>query len=187
MLTNTSPTTIENWKAKCGIKSDKKPPTSIRTVRQPREYDKVDRKIWNCKEWFQATYDAGFGIPAISQMTGISTTSIWHKLHKYGIKTRDIKTSKASRNPYCTAKWLTETYVDSGWTLRECAAIVEVSPHTITKWLAKFNIPSRDINESMAGLRNPHHKKKRRLESANKVNGNSNTGTALGCSNPPPV
>ncbi len=186
-LTNKSPSVIEEWRNRCGMKSGKKPPTTVKREFKPKDYEPIDVTVWDNKEWLMQKYTIErLGLPTVARMVKRSVTLIRKKLQRYGIPTRDLQTSMASKNPHCTKEWLVSTYVNDGWTLRECAEVADVSPHTISKWLAKFNLDIRDVNEAMAGNRNPFfgrrhsEQTKERLRRAYKESGNPLTRAARG-------
>lgn len=148
-LTGKSTATIENWRVKCGYKSGKKAPTRARR-KERKKLDKLPESVWNNPEWFHKTYNSGFGVRPICQMTGLSIPAVFNRLKKYGVRIRPHGEAVASHNPYRTKEWLIDTYVNKRWTLTQCAEIAAVSPYTIVKWLAHFNLSIRDTYQKSA-------------------------------------
>lgn len=176
-----SPSTIRNWKRKCGITLKESP------FPKGREYKKKDVTIisdkgtWDCKEWFYQKYvTENLGIPTIARMITKSVSLVAGRLKKYEIQTRSHIDAVKSVNQSCDEAWLyfnyatRDQYVDwctknakqvdpeggKALSLAKCSKIAGVVPYTIYNWLARFKIPMRDINEAMSGENNPFFGKK---------------------------
>jgi hypothetical protein len=181
MVAGKSPSTIRNWKRKCGLELKQSPFPKGREYSR-REVEIVqDQGIWDIKEWFSQKYTVeGYGIPTIAKMIGKSVSLVAARLKKYDIATRPHSEAVRSSNEYCNEEWLYSHYAirdqyvewctrnakpvsqDGGkaLSLAKCAKIAGVVPYTIYNWLVHFKIPMRDINEAMAGEGNPFYGKK---------------------------
>lgn len=176
-----SPSTIRNWKRKCGIVLKESP------FPKGREYKKRDVTIvgdkttWDNKEWFYQRYTIeNLGIPTIARMITKSVSLVAGRLKKYDIPTRPHKEAVKSANQACDEAWLyfnyatRDQYVEwctknakpvdpeggKALSLARCSKIAGVVPYTIYNWLVRFKIPMRDINEAMSGENNPFYGKK---------------------------
>lgn len=181
MVVGKSPSTIRNWKRKCGLELKKSPFPKGREYTR-REVEVVsDQDLWDTKEWFNKQYTIeGNGIPTIAKMIGKSVSLVAARLKKYGIQTRKHSDAVKSNNQFCNEEWLythyttRDQYVEwctknakqtspdggQGLSLAKCAKIAGVVPYTIYNWLVHFKIPMRDINEAMAGEGNPFYGRK---------------------------
>lgn len=178
ILVDKAPSTIDKWRSRCGISTGKKRLSDTKKVQAPVTI--VPKEIWDNEEWLRNKYEIEkVGLPTIARMIDRSVTLVKRRFDRYKIATRDLRSSMASKNPMCTKQWLLDNYENGGKTLVECAEIANVSPHTISKWLAKFKMSIRDINEAMAGDRNPFwgrrhsEQTKERLRSAYKAGGHT--------------
>jgi transposase len=176
-----SPSTIRNWKRKCGIILKDSP------FKTKREYKKRDvgtvddAAVWDNEAWFREKYeDERLGIPTIARMIGRSVSLVAGRLIKYDISTRPHSDAVKSVNPACSEEWLYYHYatkelytewcnknarqvdLDGGKThsLAKCAELAGVVPYTIYNWLVRFRIPMRDISEAMTGENNPFYGRK---------------------------
>lgn len=181
MVAGKSPSTIRNWKRKCGLELKQSPFPKGREYTR-REVESIqDQGIWDTKNWFNQKYAIeGFGIPTIAKIIGKSVSLVAARLKKYDIPTRPHNEAVKSSNQYCNEEWLhshyatRDQYVDwctrnakpvssdggQALSLAKCAKIAGVVPYTIYNWLVHFKIPMRDINEAMAGEGNPFYGKK---------------------------
>lgn len=176
-----SPSTIRNWKRKCGIELKQSPFPKGREYTRRDVEPVTDQDVWDNKEWFSQKYTVeGFGIPTIAKMIGKSVSLVAARLKKYEVATRPHNEAVKSTNKCCNEEWLyyhyttRDQYVDwctknakqveaeggQALSLAKCAKLAEVVPYTIYNWLVHFKIPMRDINEAMAGEGNPFYGRK---------------------------
>jgi len=165
-----SPSTIRNWKRSCGLELGKSP-FDVSYKMSKKNVEKVDDPIiWDNKSWFEDQYRIkGRGIYLIARVIGRSTSLVKGRLDRYGIPLRSHSEAVKSKSPYCNKEWLELNYIELNKSLAKCAEEAGVSPYTICNWLAKFDIPIRDIHEAMAGRRNPFHGKKHSEETKRKI------------------
>jgi lambda repressor-like predicted transcriptional regulator len=205
-----SPSTIRNWRRKAGL--SKKYPFKDRPVTKSMNLPKVDDKeVWDNEEWFKEQYEKNkLGIKAISNMISKSPRLVALRLVKYGIETRSHSEAVKSTNPCSSVEWLMYHYADrheylewakkgnielekgggKGWSLKKCSEMAGVVPATIYNWLVRANneghvINIRDLNESMAGEKNPFFGRKHTKETIEILrekakSGNSKSRTASG-------
>jgi hypothetical protein len=181
VLANKSPSTIRNWKRKCGLNL-KESPFKVRVEYKRREVSKVaNDHVWDNEDWLRQKYEHdGFGIPTIAKMIGHSVSLVASRLKKYDIATRQHIDAVKSSNKACNEEWLYTNYTTRDqyieWcskkskmptngsgkalSLAKCAELADVVPYTIYNWLVRFKIPIRDISEAMAGENNPFYGKK---------------------------
>ena len=178
---NKSPSTIRNWRRKAGLSS--KYPFKTRPKIKKNDIIKIDDKeIWDNEEWFRDQYEGKkHGIAIIAKIISRSPRLVVLRLNKYGIEIRSHSQAVKSNNPCSSGKWLAYHYgtrdeyigatkdpdSDGGksWSLKKCASEAGVVPATIYNWLVRANregykINIRDLNESVAGNRNPFYGKK---------------------------
>lgn len=179
ILANRSPTTIRNWKRRCGIPLGKSPFSGVKHSHKGKPIVPVrDERIWDNEAWFRQKYEQeGLGILAIAKTIGRSKSLVIARLRKYDIVIRSHADAVRSNNPACNEEWLykhyctREQYID--WCKRngkepdqnggkalsiiKCAAEANVVPYTIYNWLVRFKIPMRDTRESLAGIHNPFY------------------------------
>lgn len=176
-----SPSTIRNWKRKCGITLKESPFPKGREYKKKEVPQVSDKLVWDTKEWFYQKYvTEGLGIPTIARMISKSVSLVAGRLKKYDVPTRPHKDAVKSNNTSCDEGWLyynyatRDQYVDwctknakpvepeggKALSLAKCATIAGVVPYTIYNWLVRYRIPMRDINEAMAGENNPFFGKK---------------------------
>lgn len=189
-LVDRSPSTIREWRRRCGFKGQQLFPNAKRTSKA-RKVTKVPKEVWDNRDWFYNQYHVKEnGMLIISKMIDRSTALVRNRLQKYGVPIRSHKDALKSKNDYCNEKWLMEHYADrkqyikwckknkikvedgmgKGLTLRECAKLAGVkSAYTVYNWLIKFDIQIRDIHEAMAGERNPFYKKQHSEETKEKI------------------
>lgn len=149
-LTGKAPSTIQKWREKAGFKSGKRAPTSYVLPKCRKKFERLPKSMWDNAEWFHKTYNSGYGLRPLAEMTGLNKSWVIKRLQKYGVRIKSHAEAVASKNPYRTKEWLIDTYVNQKWTLIECANVAKVSRHTICKWLAHFNLNIRDSNEASA-------------------------------------
>lgn len=156
-LAGRAPSTIQYWREKSGYRSNKPAPSSHGHVNEPgykrkrkRKFEKLPKSVWDNAEWFHKTYNGGFGLQPIAEMTGLNKSWVIKRLQKYGVRIKSNAEANVSKNPYRTKEWLIDTYVNQKWTTAQCAKVANVSPHTICKWLAHFNLNIRDRREARA-------------------------------------
>ena len=181
VIAGKSPSTIRNWKRKCGLALKESPFPKGREYTR-RQVDSVeDQGIWDTKEWFNQKYAVeGLGIPTIAKMINKSVSLVAARLKRYEIQTRSHSEAVKSINDCCNEEWLyfhyasRDQYVDwctknakqvkaeggQALSLAKCAKLANVVPYTIYNWLVHFKIPMRDINEAMAGEGNPFYGRK---------------------------
>jgi len=189
-LVDRSPSTIREWRRRCGIHGKQLFPNAKRKS-QARTYIKVPKSVWDNRDWFFNEYQTKkHGMLIISKMIDRSTALVRNRLIKYGIDIRSHKEALQSDNSCCNEIWLMEHYADrkqyirwnkrnstkskpgmgKGLTLRECAKLADVkSAYTVYNWLVKYDIAIRDIHEAMAGNRNPFYKKRHSEETKEKI------------------
>lgn len=176
-----SPSTIRNWKRKCGIALKESPFPKGREYKKRDVVSVTDKGQWDSKEWFHARYITdGLGIPTIARMISKSVSLVAGRLKKYEISTRAHSEAVKSVNQSCDEAWLyfnyatRDQYVEwctknakqvdpeggKALSLAKCSEIAGVVPYTIYNWLVRFKIPMRDINEAMSGENNPFYGKK---------------------------
>lgn len=176
-----SPSTIRNWKRKCGIALKESPFPKGREYKKRDVIITTDKGEWDCKDWFIEKYvTEGLGIPTIARMISKSVSLVAGRLKKYEIPTRPHNEAVKSINQSCDEAWLYFNYAtrdqyvewctknakpvdpDGGkaLSLAKCSKIAGVVPYTIYNWLVRFKIPMRDINEAMSGENNPFYGKK---------------------------
>lgn len=190
ILAGRSPSTIRNWKRKCGVDLKESPFKGKREYKS-RDVEKItDCHIWDNEEWFRQKYEQeGLGIPTIARMIGRSVSLVAGRLVKYEIATRSHADAVKSSNPYCNEEWLYTNYAtrrqyidwciekkktpsdDGGksFPLAKCAEMANVVPYTIYNWLVHYKIPMRDISEAMSGEHNPFYGKKHSDETKTKI------------------
>jgi transposase len=189
---NKSPSTIRNWRRKTGL--SKKYPFKTRPTPKKADLPTIeDQEIWDNEEWFREQYETERrGIQAIAKIIKRSPRLVALRLQKYDIETRSHSQAVRSSNPcsdkkwlmhhYATkeeyAKWASEVGIDEdgglSWSLKKCSGIAGVVPATIYNWLVRINnegcsINIRDLNESVAGERNPFFGKKHSPETIEKL------------------
>lgn len=184
-----SPSTIRNWRRKTGL--SKEYPFKSRPKIRAQSLPKVDdQDIWDNGEWFEEYYTTKkYGISTIAKIISRSPRLVALRLEKYGIETRSHSQAVRSSNPCSEVEWLVfyygtrDEYVawaakndveadpDGGkcWSLKKCSEYAGVVPATIYNWLVRVNnegleINIRDLNESVAGVRNPFYGKKHSKE-----------------------
>ena len=176
-----SPSTIRNWKRKCGIALKESPFPKGREYKKKDVVQITDKSQWDNKEWFQQKYTVeGLGIPTIARTISKSVSLVAGRLKKYDIPTRSHGDAVKSINQACDEAWLylnyatRDQYVEwctknakpvdpaggKAQSLAKCAKIAGVVPYTIYNWLVRFKVPMRDINEAMSGENNPFYGKK---------------------------
>jgi hypothetical protein len=176
-----SPSTIRNWKRKCGITLKESPFPKGREYKKKDVVVIADKGTWDCKDWFQQKYvTEGLGIPTIARIIAKSVSLVAGRLKKYDISTRPHNEAVKSNNQSCDEAWLyfnyatRDQYVEwctknakqvdpeggKAMSLAKCSTIAGVVPYTIYNWLVRFKIPMRDINEAMSGENNPFFGKK---------------------------
>lgn len=181
MLVGKSPSTIRNWKRKCGI-ALKESPFNTKRVYEKTNYGSVsDPLVWDTTEWFRQKYEVeGLGIPTIAKIIGKSVSLVANRLSKYSIETRTHADAVKSDNQFCNEEWLYEHYATreqyvewcdqhtkapnaeggKSLSLTKCAELAQVVPYTIYNWLVRFKVPMRDISEAMTGKHNPFYGRK---------------------------
>jgi len=185
-----SPSTIRNWRRKAGL--SKAFPFKTRPQVTKREYTKEPNKeIWDTEEWFREQYETNqHGVAMIAKIIDRSPRLVSLRLEKYGIETRSHGEAVRSTNPCSSAEWLLYWYGTreeyckgtespdkeggKGWSLKRCAKEAGVVPATIYNWLVRANkdgcsINIRDLNESLAGKRNPFYGKKHTKETKERL------------------
>lgn len=189
-----SPSTIRNWRRKTGL--SKEYPFKDRPKVRAQNLPKVnDQDVWDNGEWFEEYYtNKKYGIATIAKIISRSPRLVALRLGKYGIETRSHSQAVRSTNPCAEAEWLVfhystrDEYVawakstgvkpdpEGGkcWSLKKCSEFAGVVPATIYNWLVRVNnegleINIRDLNESVAGVRNPFYGKKHSKETKEKL------------------
>jgi hypothetical protein len=185
-----SPSTVRNWRRRCGL-SGKYPFKTRPTNRKKNVTVVKDKSTWDNAEWFEQQYTVnGHGIAMIAKMIDRSPRLVVLRLKKYGIETRSHSQAVRSNNPCADGKWLlyhygtrneyekeTENPDSEGgkeWSLKRCAEAAGVVPATIYNWLVRankegFQINIRDLNEAVAGHRNPFYGKKHSEETKERL------------------
>lgn len=190
IMAGRSPSTIRNWKRKCGISLKESPFPKGREYSRRAIQSTTDQDIWDSRDWFVQKYEKeGLGIPTIARTIGRSVSLVAARLKRYSIPTRPHNEAVKSSNPFCSEEWLyahysgRDQYVEwcnrnvkqidpeggRGLSLAKCATIAGVVPYTIYNWLVHFKIPMRDINEAMAGEGNPFYGRKHSEETKRKI------------------
>jgi transposase len=189
-----SPSTIRKWRKLAGLTGEY--PFKDRPVAKSHVLPtEDDQHVWDCEEWFKEYYeDKQYGITSIAKIISRSPRLVRLRLDKYGIKVRSHSEAVRSSNPCSNVDWLMFHYAtkkeylawakkkgvepdpDGGkeWSLKRCAEMAGVVPATIYNWLVRVNnegstINIRDLNESMAGRRNPFYGKKHSPEALEKM------------------
>lgn len=181
MLVGKSPSTIRNWKRKCGIPLKESPFNTKRAYEKTNYGSENNAAIWDTVEWFRQKYEVeGLGIPTIAKIIGKSVSLVANRLSKYNIQTRTHADAVKSDNQFCDEEWLykhyatREQYVEwcdrntkapnpeggKSLSLTKCAELAKVVPYTIYNWLVRFKVPMRDISEAMTGKHNPFYGRK---------------------------
>jgi transposase len=184
-----SPSTIRNWRRRTGL-SQEYPFKERPTVKKLDLPTVSDPDIWDNEDWFKKQYNTTkLGISAIARIIGKSPRLVALRLEKYGIETRSHSEAVKSTNPCSDEDWLMFHYATrgeyerwtsgsgvtpddeggKGWSLKRCAETAGVVPATIYNWLVRLNnegskVNIRDLNESVAGERNPFFGKKHTKE-----------------------
>jgi predicted HTH domain antitoxin len=161
--------TLRVWMRKCGYKPPETPDTmvlkKIGGFYRRKNAKKLDKKVWNNKEWFEHAYNVDrFGLPTISKITGLNINTVLKRLKRYGIATRNLKECNKSQNKYCNREWCFRKYVIEECSLGEMAKIAGTSPHTIQNWLSAFKIQVRDRNSSLQVALRKRHRTLRKLK-----------------------
>lgn len=112
-----------------------------------RKYPKVDRSVLYDRESLSKLCEK-YGKRAISIMTGVNLTTVQKKIKMFKLNKSDRKSSEYANSKYNTREWLYEHYVRKGYSAIKCAKIVGCNDVTISNWLAKYKIRSRDKNEA---------------------------------------
>lgn len=181
VMAQRSPSTIRNWKRKCGM-SLKESPFKAKQEYARKEVEQVlDANIWDNETWFRQKYEIEtLGIPTIAKIIGKSVSLVASRLIKYQVATRSHSDAVKSINTACDEEWLYKHYAtrdqyiewctghakvpdpDGGkaLSLAKCAELAKVVPYTIYNWLVRFRIPMRDISEAMTGEHNPFYGRK---------------------------
>jgi DNA-binding transcriptional MerR regulator len=143
---------VRHWRDKAGIKSKDNSLVKLQTKYKPKVYEKVeDPKIWDNPEWFKKMYiENKYGTTIISKIIGRSQPLVYFRLKKYGIKCRNNRESKKSKNKYYNKEWLIENYCKKKFTLGQLAEIAKVSKYTISNWLVSFGILPHSRSEQIA-------------------------------------
>lgn len=181
MIVGRSPSTIRNWKRKCGIPLKESPFNTKRTYQKSGYTQVTNANVWDTAEWFRQKYETeGLGIPTIAKIIGKSVSLVANRLAKYDIQTRSHADAVRSDNKFCDEAWLYKHYAtrdqyvewcdrnakaleaDGGksLSLTKCAELAKVVPYTIYNWLVRFKVPMRDISEAMTGKHNPFYGRK---------------------------
>jgi transposase len=183
-----SPSTIRNWRRKTGL-SQEYPFKDRPTIKKMDLPSVEDPEVWDCEEWFREQYETNrLGISAIARIIGKSPRLVALRLEKFCIITRSHSEAVKSTNPCSEEDWLMFHYATreeyeqwalqkgvnledggKGWSLKKCAEIAGVVPATIYNWLVRLNndgskVNIRDLNESVAGERNPFFGRKHTKE-----------------------
>ena len=188
IMVNRSPSTIRRWKRNAGIALQEFPESNKRE--QPNKPAVLpvidDPDVWDCEEWFREYYEEKrYGLSKIAKIIKRSPRLVRLRLDKYGIEVRSHRDSVRSSNKCSTPEWLVYHYgtrdeytkwaMDNNvepdetggkeWSLLKCSKEAKVSTATICNWLVRVNndgceINMRDLNESVAGHRNPFYGRK---------------------------
>jgi transposase len=174
ILSNTSASTIRNWKRRCGVASSSKPPFAAGAA--PKKVPKVvvevrDPAVWDNPAWFRQKYEVErIGMPTIARIIGRSPGLVCARLKRFKIHKRSLKDSMSSKSQFCNKAWLLEHYVRLGWPLKKCgAAAGGVSAWTVYNWLIRFQIAPRCLREAMAGKMNPFFGRKHTAETKERI------------------
>ena len=181
MLVGKSPSTIRNWKRKCGIPLKESPFHTKREYEKTNYGTETNSAVWDTVDWFRQKYEVeGLGIPTIAKIINKSVSLVANRLSKYNIQTRSHSDAVKSDNQFCDEEWLYKHYatreqyvewcdrntkapdIDGGksLSLTKCAELAKVVPYTIYNWLVRFKVPMRDISEAMTGKHNPFYGRK---------------------------
>ena len=154
-----------------------------------------DQDVWDNAEWFEEYYTVKrYGIASIAKIISRSPRLVVLRLERYGVEKRSHSQAVKSSNPCSNADWLiyhygtrdeyvawaaktkTDADDDGGqcWSLRKCAAFAGVVPATVYNWLVRvnnegFELNIRDLNEAVAGTRNPFYGKKHSKETKDRL------------------
>jgi len=121
--------------------------------REKTDYKKIDKSILKNKSKLSKLHD-DHGKISISKMAGVSVERVRKYLQKFDISKPDRQVT-GPNNSCRSREWLTQNYVIGGLTLRACAELAGVCPHTIRNWLIHFGIRPRDVHEAFAVRQNP--------------------------------
>jgi len=175
-----SASTIRSWRRKTGLSEDypfKEQPRTRKTTHSTI----ADQDVWDNEEWFDKQYNTNkLGITIIAQIIGRSPRLVSLRLQRYGIETRTHAQAVRSINPCSSEEWMMYHYatrteyiawatrtgaaIDPGggnsWSLKRCSEVAGVVPATIYNWLVRLSneggqVNIRDLNEAVAGKRNP--------------------------------
>lgn len=190
MISGRSPSTIRNWKRRCGLSLKNSPFPRNQSYKKREVLFETDQNVWDCEEWFRQKYEIEkLGIPTIARVISRSVSLVANRLKKYDVKTRPHSTAVQSSNRYSNEEWLyykyatRDQYIDwcmknskapdeeggCALSLAKCAKLAGVVPYTIYNWLVRFRVPIRDINEAMTGDNNPFYGKKHSEETKEKI------------------
>jgi len=103
-------------------------------------------------DWLREKYiEEGLTQSEISDLAGVSQGTISHHIGKSDIDTRTGGKwigSETPDEPYTDPEWLREQYIEKRKNTREIAETQGVTSKTISRWLRKHDIPTRDNSEA---------------------------------------
>jgi transposase-like protein len=185
MLADVGMTKLRRWRDRCGYKpedggwgvdKDKRPFKG--TIHQKVEVEKVPPEVWADSNWLRQKYESGCGIRLIARMVNRNIKTVFDRMQRLGIVTRDNKT--VSKNPCCNRDWLIEHYEILGLSIRECARLAGVNRYTIYNWLVKYKIYIRDKYD-LNGEHSPSYGRKMKKNdrtNTQKINNNKDGTTS---------
>lgn len=121
-------------------------------------------KLYKDKDWLYDKYwNEKLSRQQIADLCGCSAGSIQQSMNKFGIKARSLSDARSLKfkrdKPYHNKMWLYSKYWDEELSIKEIAKLCKCSYRKIQYWIYKFNIETRDFNETYL----LESKKKKRL------------------------
>lgn len=106
--------------------------------------DDITGDVYRNPHWLRSRYnDDGKAVPEIADECGVSRRTIRKWMDRYGIETTG-KGPTPDNTDYRDADWLSFMYHERGHTVEEIADRCDVAISTISRWLDKHGIETRE-------------------------------------------
>lgn len=116
------------------------------------EIDKVD----NVERLKKLYHDEALSISQIAQKFNLATSTVFRKILKHGIKTRDQPVSQSNQNILLLSnpEWLKTQYLKKEKSTYEIANELSLNDETIRRYMIQHNIQRRDKSEAVPSAEN---------------------------------
>lgn len=158
---NTSKQTIHKWLNKNDIETRG---DHVRT-HVISNGDKDEAQKYKTKEWLREQYvSQNKSMSEIAEMIDVSMNTVCGWLHKAGIDTReggcsDKVIEQLRIEQLANKSWLYEKYIEEDMTMAEISEIVGCSIPSVSNWLHRHNIETREPSEyALSGEEHPNWK-----------------------------